>query len=186
MKIKISDERFAGKILTIQNLIPSAEQPLDLSRRTALFGQLKENARKAAKKNINAATVEELRLCLGLSPAEFAARLGISVPTVSRWENPEGRPIPGSKISRLVSLLSGRGTELPKSSYPELWIEVETNHRQKLWGIDILAVQKPEGEKYIEMQTGQSVTFRVCIIQRPWDGDYEPVLRAFEVLHCDK
>lgn len=186
MNTKMSDERFAGKILTMQNLIPFAEQSVDLSACVALFKQLKENAQKAAKKNINAAIVEEVRLHLGLSPAEFAARLGISVPTVSRWENPEGRPIPNSKISRFVSLLSGRGTELPKSNYPSLWIEVETNHRPKLWGIDILAVQEPEGEKHIEMQTGQSVTFRVCIVQRPWDGVYEPVLRAFDLLQVDK
>jgi len=46
-----------------------------------------------------------LREHIGLSQAEFAARLGISVPTVSRWESLHREAPPVNKLSKLYDLL---------------------------------------------------------------------------------
>lgn len=38
--------------------------------------------------------VKTLRAALGLTQEQFAARLGVTVSTVNRWENGKGRPSP--------------------------------------------------------------------------------------------
>lgn len=46
-------------------------------------------AHKAAER-----TVKTLRAALSLTQEQFAARLGVTVSTVNRWENGKGRPSP--------------------------------------------------------------------------------------------
>ncbi len=41
-----------------------------------------------------AKTVTELRVALGLTQEQFAARLGVTLSTVNRWENGVGKPSP--------------------------------------------------------------------------------------------
>lgn len=41
-----------------------------------------------------AVMIRKLRLALGLTQEQFAARLGVSFSTVNRWENSRGHPSP--------------------------------------------------------------------------------------------
>jgi DNA-binding transcriptional regulator YiaG len=38
--------------------------------------------------------VRELRAALGLTQEQFAAKIGVTVATVNRWENKKGKPYP--------------------------------------------------------------------------------------------
>ncbi|MHC4587166.1 MAG: helix-turn-helix domain-containing protein [Planctomycetota bacterium] len=38
--------------------------------------------------------VRELRVALGLTQEQFAAKIGVTVSTVNRWENDKGKPSP--------------------------------------------------------------------------------------------
>lgn len=38
--------------------------------------------------------VREMRLAMGLTQEQFAAKLGVSFPTVNRWENQKAKPSP--------------------------------------------------------------------------------------------
>ena len=38
--------------------------------------------------------VREIRLEMGLTQEQFAAKLGVSFPTVNRWENQKAKPSP--------------------------------------------------------------------------------------------
>ena len=38
--------------------------------------------------------VRELRTSLGLTQEQFAAKIGVTVSTVNRWENDKGKPSP--------------------------------------------------------------------------------------------
>ena len=38
--------------------------------------------------------VRELRAALGLTQEQFAAKIGVTVATVNRWENDRGKPYP--------------------------------------------------------------------------------------------
>lgn len=43
-------------------------------------------------------TVKSLRAALNLTQEQFAARLGVTVSTVNRWENGKGKPSPLARI----------------------------------------------------------------------------------------
>ena len=51
--------------------------------------------------------VLEIRLEMGLTQAQFAAKLGVSFPTVNRWENKKTKPSPLAiqKLQKLLSVL---------------------------------------------------------------------------------
>jgi putative transcriptional regulator len=49
--------------------------------------------------------VLEIRLQMGLTQEQFAAKLGVSFPTVNRWENKKTKPSPLA-IQKLQKLLS--------------------------------------------------------------------------------
>jgi len=49
--------------------------------------------------------VLEIRLEMGLTQEQFAAKLGVSFPTVNRWENKKTKPSPLA-IQKLQKLLS--------------------------------------------------------------------------------
>lgn len=73
-----------------------------------------KNAPKKQNKEVGP-LIKQLRVTLGLSPAEFAARLGISVPTVSRWEDQGGKSPPWSRLQKLRDLLKpGSGLTAPR------------------------------------------------------------------------
>jgi transcriptional regulator with XRE-family HTH domain len=77
------------------------------NKAAALIEQVLEVAKSAARhKNRRVALLlKHLREHIGLSQAEFAARLGISVPTVSRWESLHREAPPVNKLSKLYDLL---------------------------------------------------------------------------------
>lgn len=58
--------------------------------------------------------VRKLRECTGLTQEQFAARLGVTFPTISRWENGRARPSPLAmeKIKTLIQSLGDRDSEL--------------------------------------------------------------------------
>ena len=58
--------------------------------------------------------VRELRERTGLSQEKFAARLGVTFPTINRWENGKAKPSPlGLKqIEDLLKDLGKRGRDL--------------------------------------------------------------------------
>ncbi len=58
--------------------------------------------------------VRELRKRTGLSQEKFAARIGVTFPTINRWENGKAKPSPlGLKqIEELLKDLGKRGSDL--------------------------------------------------------------------------
>jgi transcriptional regulator with XRE-family HTH domain len=62
--------------------------------------------------------VRSLRLETGLAQEKFAAQLGVTYPTINRWENNRAQPSPLAveKIEKMVLRLGDRGQELLASS----------------------------------------------------------------------
>lgn len=58
--------------------------------------------------------VRELRSRLGLSQEKFAAKLGVSFPSVNRWESSRAKPSPMAmqKIEELVASLATTDDDL--------------------------------------------------------------------------
>jgi len=58
--------------------------------------------------------VRELRDRTGLTQEKFAARLGVTFPTINRWENGRARPSPLAmeKIEALLRSMGERGSDL--------------------------------------------------------------------------
>jgi putative transcriptional regulator len=56
----------------------------------------------------------DLRLCMGLTQEKFAAKLGVTFPTINRWENGRARPSPLAmeKIEALLRGLGEQGSDL--------------------------------------------------------------------------
>ncbi len=54
--------------------------------------------------------VRELRNHLGLSQEKFAAKLGVTFPTINRWENDRAKPSPLA-LARLRELAEGLGRD---------------------------------------------------------------------------
>lgn len=52
--------------------------------------------------------VRELRERMGLTQEKFAARLGVTFPTINRWENGRARPSPLA-LKQIADLLLGLG-----------------------------------------------------------------------------
>lgn len=57
-----------------------------------------------------AVMIRKLRLALGLTQEQFAARLGVSFSTVNRWENSRGYPSPLA-MKRIEELRSTRNRQ---------------------------------------------------------------------------
>ncbi len=62
--------------------------------------------------------VRSLRRETGLTQEKFAAQLGVTFPTINRWENNRAKPSPLAveKIEKMVRRLGDRGQELLASS----------------------------------------------------------------------
>jgi len=61
--------------------------------------------------------VREIRLEMGLTQEQFAAKLGVSFPTVNRWENQKAKPSPLAyqKLQKLFLNFKKRNTNQGKS-----------------------------------------------------------------------
>jgi putative transcriptional regulator len=58
--------------------------------------------------------IRELRERTGLTQEKFAARLGVTFPTINRWENGRAKPSPLAmeKIESLLRSMGDRGSDL--------------------------------------------------------------------------
>ena len=68
-----------------------------------------------------ATLVRELRKRLSLTQEKFAAKLGVSFPTINRWEN--GRSIPSplalQRIEQILREMKDGGRDLLEEHFPE-------------------------------------------------------------------
>jgi len=62
------------------------------------------------KKSNPADLIREIRIQLGLTQEKFAAKLGVTLPTINRWENGRTNPSPLA-IQSLQILIKGMGRE---------------------------------------------------------------------------
>lgn len=58
--------------------------------------------------------IRELRQRTGLTQEKFAAKLGVTFPTINRWENGRAKPSPLAmeKIEALLRSMGDRGSDL--------------------------------------------------------------------------
>ena len=63
--------------------------------------------------------VRELRGLTGLTQEKFAAKLGVTFPTINRWENDRAKPSPLAmeKIEGLLRSLGDKGMALHKAYF---------------------------------------------------------------------
>ena len=63
--------------------------------------------------------VRNLRKHLGLTQEKFAARLGVTYPTINRWENDKAKPSPLAmkQIEKLLRSLGKRGQDLHQKHF---------------------------------------------------------------------
>ncbi len=64
--------------------------------------------------------VRELRERTGLTQEKFAAKLGVTYPTINRWENGRAKPSPLAlkQIENLLRGLGERGQDLLQEFFP--------------------------------------------------------------------
>ena len=65
--------------------------------------------------------IRELRARLGLTQEKFAARLGVSFPTINRWENERSAPSPLAlqRVEQILREMKDRGKDLLVEHFPE-------------------------------------------------------------------
>ena len=65
--------------------------------------------------------VRELRDRTGLTQEKFAAKLGVTFPTINRWENGRAKPSPLAiqKIEELLRSMGDKGADLLNQYFPE-------------------------------------------------------------------
>ncbi len=65
--------------------------------------------------------VRELRERTGLTQEKFAAKLGVTFPTINRWENGRARPSPLAlkQIENLLRSLGTRDQDLLQEFFPD-------------------------------------------------------------------
>lgn len=63
--------------------------------------------------------IRELRERTGLTQEKFAAKLGVTFPTINRWENGRAKPSPLAmqKIEELLRSMGDNGADLMKSDF---------------------------------------------------------------------
>lgn len=64
-----------------------------------------------------AALIREVRARLGLTQEKFAARLGVTLPTINRWENGRTKPSPLAmqNLRELIVSMGDQGQDLMAS-----------------------------------------------------------------------
>lgn len=65
--------------------------------------------------------VRELRNRTGLTQEKFAAKLGVTFPTINRWENGRAKPSPLAlkQVENLLRSLGTRGQDLLQEFFPD-------------------------------------------------------------------
>ena len=68
-----------------------------------------------------AALIREVRGRLGLTQEKFAARLGVTLPTINRWENGRTKPSPLAiqNLRALIVSMGDQGNDLMKRFFPQ-------------------------------------------------------------------
>ena len=68
-----------------------------------------------------AALIREVRTRLGLTQEKFAARLGVTLPTINRWENGRTKPSPLAiqNLRSVISSMGEEGKDLMTRCFPE-------------------------------------------------------------------
>ena len=68
-----------------------------------------------------AALIREVRARLGLTQEKFAARLGVTLPTINRWENGRTKPSPLAiqNLRELIVSMGDQGKDLMKRFSPQ-------------------------------------------------------------------
>jgi transcriptional regulator with XRE-family HTH domain len=68
----------------------------------------------------SATLVRELREHMGLTQEKFAAKLGVTFPTINRWENARSIPSPLAfqRIKELLQSMGDDGLKLLKKYFP--------------------------------------------------------------------
>lgn len=63
--------------------------------------------------------IRELRERTGLTQEKFAAKLGVTFPTINRWENGRAKPSPlaQKQIVELLRSMGDRGEDLLKNGF---------------------------------------------------------------------
>ena len=63
--------------------------------------------------------IRELRTRTGLTQEKFAAKLGVTFPTINRWENGRAKPSPLAmqKIEELLRSMGDNGIDLIKRDF---------------------------------------------------------------------
>ncbi len=63
--------------------------------------------------------IRELRKRTGLTQEKFAAKLGVTFPTINRWENGRAKPSPLAlkQIVELLRSMGDRGEDLLKNGF---------------------------------------------------------------------
>ncbi len=71
-------------------------------------------------KNSPADLIREVRDRLGLTQEKFAARLGVTLPTINRWENGRTKPSPLAiqNLRELISSMGDVGKDLMDRFFP--------------------------------------------------------------------
>jgi len=70
--------------------------------------------------------VRKLRERTGLTQERFAAKLGVTFPTINRWENGRAKPSPLAmqRIEALLRSMGDEGDDLLTKYFPESRLEV--------------------------------------------------------------
>ncbi len=73
------------------------------------------------KQHSMARLVRQLRELTGLTQEKFAAKLGVTFPTINRWENDRSRPSPLAleKIESLLRSMGDKAKDLHKEYFGE-------------------------------------------------------------------
>ncbi len=73
------------------------------------------------KRNKTANLIRELRKRLDLTQEKFAAKLGVTFPTINRWENGRAQPSPLAlqRIEELLRSMGDDGADLLERHFPD-------------------------------------------------------------------
>ena len=113
-----------------------------------------------------AQNIRDIRIGLGLSQERFARKLGVSFPTVNRWENKKAKPSPLA-IQKLKKLLSIHKEKYEGSSMTALPINID----------ELLKGQIVEWER-LEFKKGwnpEEIIHTICAFANDinnWGGGY--------------
>lgn len=122
-QIAFSDENFRKDLMVALDICG----PMDdiSSDKTGVMNGAASTSEDSARRNpldeqhSMARLVRELREITGLTQEKFAARLGVTFPTINRWENDRAKPLPLAleKIESLLRSLGDKGEALHKAYF---------------------------------------------------------------------